>query len=734
MDRRNFIKNAGVYTSIAGGLGLESAMTSCSIEDKQVIEGQGFSNIGPYPHMWQSDDQAPYVEQIGLGLATLKVVGDHSMALPIWPAFMAVDKKKDPIRSVWKPHASSPIEPQALPDQDLSIINRQWLPHVLQSTFNWKATKIEQQIVTIKNMAFARIEFEEEVKDFYLNGESYQQAFVTRMNNGLIVHEDHQKAKTVSYQVVLDPIPSKIIMIPDENKKLWKYEWHKPLKRLTITLKLACKATDALREKEYLTFEEALNNQERSWASYFNKEVVRVATPDDRINKLVDYLGWVYRSNGLLNGGLLKYRFNMPKQTFVQFWMWDCCFNGISGMWYGDRDLVWGNLLNIPHMQVPAGTTSAGCVPNSCSSYGIYMWDSDDAMSARVMVLPHLMDRLKIKGDGSHPPIYAQALEKVWETEGRKLASRKLLESAIQYNDWWERTRSSKRFPGLLLVKRWSDTGMDNSKRWGHQGSGIYDTRLDKGSWSMPIITVDLNVYSVLEKRALANILEHEGDTSSAARYRNEANKRVELIHKHLWSEEAAYYLDHTEEQDMFVPVISPTGAYPLLIEGLTQEREEGIFNYLMDPKHFFTKAPIPSLSVSDPDFQPGQSYWMGPSWMCYTVYILRGMFRTRPDDAWKMFDKILDTLIQQGTPYIFENYNPLTREYYDCQGFQWQCMFVDLILEEILGLKISNGKLVMENPKTPDDWDSFKVKNIYFAGEMHGFEINRNSDRKWEV
>ncbi len=119
---------------------------------------------------------------------------------------------------------------------------------------------------------------------------------------------------------------------------------------------------------------------------------------------------------------------------------------------------------------------------------------------------------------------------------------------------------------------------------------------------------------------------------------------------------------------------------------------------------------------------------------MCYTVYIMRGMFRTRPDEAWKMFDKILDTLIQQGTPYIFENYNPLTGQYYDCQAFQWQVMFVDLILEEIFGLKIRDGKLAMENPRVPDDWESFKVKNIFFGGKMHGFEVNRKSDGKWEA
>lgn len=735
ISRRHFIKKSGLTTGILGTAFLKGTIETQSDPIEGLISEKGFSVIGPYPHMWQSDDQAPYVEQIGLGLAALKVVGDHSISIPIWPAFLALAKEKDPIRSVWKPHAFSPIEPQTPPEDDLEIFSREWLPHVLSSVLKWKGVAIRQEIVTLKNSVLGKLQFEKGVSDFYLFGESSGPAYIDIHEGGIVVNENHHKAKTVSYQVEFDPKPSHIKIIGGEKKMIWKYQWEMDINELEITVKIGNVPSASFMPTniQVPSFNIALEEQEKSWAVYFNKGVVRVATPDERINKLIDYLAWVYRSNGLFNGGLLNHRFNMPKQTFAQFWMWDCCFNGIAGMWYGDRELVWGNLNNIPNMQVPSGMSSAGCVPNAGNRYGINMWETEDAMSGRVTILPHLVDRLKIMGDGSHPPIYAQALEKVWKTEGRKFARPGLLESAIAYNEWWERTRASTRFPGLLLVRRWSDSGMDNSKRWGHQGSGIYNTKLEQNEWSMPIVTVDLNVYSVLEKRAIANMLEHQGEIERAIQFREEADQRVKLVHCHLWSDEARYYLDYAEDQDIFVPVISPTGAYPLLIEGLTPEREEGIYKYLMDPRHFFTLAPIPSLSVSDPDFKPEQSYWMGPSWMCYTIYILRGMFRTRPEAGWKVFNNLLDTLIQDGTPYIFENYNPLTRQYYDCQGFHWQGMFVDLILEEVLGLKIKDNRLVIDQARTPEGWDSVKIKNVYYQGRMFQIEMLKENN-SWKI
>ena len=172
---------------------------------------------------------------------------------------------------------------------------------------------------------------------------------------------------------------------------------------------------------------------------------------------------------------------------------------------------------------------------------------------------------------------------------------------------------------------------MDNSKRWGKQGSGAQNTELGATTWTFPFVTVDLNVMSVMEKRSLANLMEVAGDRDTAARLRREAETRSARIHEFLWNEAKQYYFDREETTGRFVPVFAPTGAYPLLLVGLEVGRYEAILGQLFNPKRFFAPYPFPSLAMDDPDFRPADSYWMGPTWYSYNIYILRALFRRDP-------------------------------------------------------------------------------------------------------
>lgn len=61
---------------------------------------------------------------------------------------------------------------------------------------------------------------------------------------------------------------------------------------------------------------------------------------------------------------------------------------------------------------------------------------------------------------------------------------------------------------------------------------------------------------------------------------------------------------------------------------------------------------------------------------------------------------------------------------------------FCDLILSDLFGIRIENGKLRV-TPIVPDDWDSFKVENLYVNGKVYTISYKGNklevneSDRK---
>jgi len=718
--------------------------------DETEQSSPALREIGPYPHMWLSDDQSPYVEQIGLGLGALKVTGSRQTSLPIWPACLPLPKEKDPIRSSWQPHGMAPIEPKINCEKELDLVERKWRPHVLESEFLLRGKRIFQEIVVAPSGASCEMRFEEAISDFKLEGHSYGEADYCMLSDGLRVYERSQNGRPLYYVVKFEPAPDRIEIKNSKESEapkafskrrqiFWKLIWKEAKSRLQISLQLyqgiPVQAIDFPNGK--LNHEKLKYSKEKSWAKYFQKEAIRIETPDSRIGKIVDYLCWVYRSNGVKMGGLLNHRFNIPKQTFSGFWCWDSCFHALGGRWLHDRELVWGNLANMPNLQYPEDSHAPGCISNSANTHGVDVWLDRSPTADRIKVMPHMIKMLKGDlGDGSHPPMLAKALESVWETEGQKFLHPGLLECAMQYNDWWDRARASDRFPGLLLVRRWSDSGMDNSKRWGRFGSGIYGTTgdtLSNANWSMPIVTVDTNVYSVMEKRSIARMLKQGGETSLAMKYEREALERESLVLRHLWNQESQFFFDRTEDDGMFVPVLSPTGAHPLLLGAISQEQIDGVLRLLLDPDHFFTKAPFPSLSASDPDFRPEHSYWMGPTWMYYTAYILKGLFRHDKAKAWMVMENILDTLVQDGVPYIFENYNPLTRQYYDCQGFLCQTAFIDLILTEILGLTIRNNELLIDEPSTPISWKQFTIRNIYFKGLTYNISASRTEGENWK-
>jgi putative isomerase len=347
--------------------------------------------------------------------------------------------------------------------------------------------------------------------------------------------------------------------------------------------------------------------------------------------------------------------------------------------------------------------------------YGVNVFESDEPMAKRRMVMPFAIP--EEHGDGTHPPVFAQALAALWSRTGDERLMRRLLPNALAYHDWFERRRQSRQLPGLLRVARWSDSGMDNSKRWGPHGSAIRGTGLPEAGWSLPMATVDVNVLSVLEKQCLAGMLEHIGRTDEALELRTHARERTRLIHQHLWDEEHGFYFDREEEAGRFIRVFTPVGLYPLLLDELPHTRFERLARHLLDESKFFTEAPMPSLAADDPDFRAERSYWMGCTWSNYNVFVLRGLLSRKPEYAFRLFDRILDTMIRPEGPMVFENYNPLTGQYYDCPNFTWQMMYFDVILRDMLGVRMEAGVPRARPARVPDAWQYYRVDNLKADG-----------------
>ena len=699
---------------------------------------------GPYDLLWLSDTDSPVVEDLGLGLACVKSRGNRQMSFPLCPAAIVLPREADPIRSWWQPHGFSPVEPAVSADPGLVLKRREWSPEAIQSTYLWEDRRFTQElsvfapgarsVITAADAEFAGGGADQASQPrsggrLVLHGTSYGAATVRVDRATIHVAEQSVQLRPFEYEIRFNPEPASIELVgPEERNEVGgtthadaQLSWRVAFDLATvrdITVELVVTGAAWM---PAATFGLRGVGPSKSWGDYYAHDVPRFETPDARLNVLMDHLAYGYRANELTLGGIFPHRFVMPKETFWNFWMWDSCFHAIAGRWFGNRASLWGNLLNAENAQYPSHDPAAGCINNSAHPYGVLGFISDDPMSKRATWMPHLIPAEH--GDGSHLPVFAQALLAVWETTGVDEHMERLLPRAFAYHDWFERTRASESITGLLLVRRWSDSGMDNSKRWGHQGSGIYGTELEEGGWSMPIVTIDLNAFSVLEKRSMARLFDHLGDEERANELREGADQREALLHEHLWDEEAGFYFDVEEASARRVPVWSPIGFLPIVLPGMPQARVSRLLEHLFNERKFWLKAPLPTLAADDPDFRPDHSYWMGPTWMSYMIPILRGLFRRAPEAGWKLLDRMLDYLVVDGNPRVFENYNPLTGQGQDCPDFGWHGMLVDVVLTEMLGLGLDPKRDYTPSPgacRAPAHWGEWRVRNLRARGKRY--------------
>lgn len=692
-----------------------------------------------YPLMWLSDKFCPYFEDIGLGIGCLKVIGNTQFSLPLCPAAVILDKNVDPVRKSWLPHGCSLVEPVIAPDPQLCLQERNWSPACLESIYSHREQQVIQQTVVFDYGAVVRLTSDQPLTDFKLRGASYGPCKLSYDENGLRVIEVSPVIRPLAYTIRFSRVPELTVdgkpfsVAPNnwvyfDRQIEWEFCWNKLGSGVEMEVEVN-RHGELNKDFKELSFLSRLEKSRNSWDAYYRKAAPAINTPDDRLNKFCDYMAYVFRSNGVRRGGLLSHPYSMPKQTFCGWWMWDTCFHAIAGCWYGDRELAWGGMLNIENVQYPPGTIGAGTVTNQAFPHGVDVFESDDPMAPRLIRMPHHLP--KEHGDGTHPPIFAQALKALWSVDGDDSNMRRLLPNALAYHDWFEHCRRSETLPGLLLIRRWSDSGMDNSPRWGKEGSGIYNTVIDSADWGIPMVTVDLNVYSVLEKQSLAVMLHASGAHEKALKLENEAAERTVLIHKLFWDESKGFYMDRNERDGAFIPIMSPTGFYPLLLEELHENRIEAMLGLLFDEKKFWSKMPIPSIAMDDPNFRVTHSYWSGGTWMNYTAYILRGLFRYRPDAAWKLLDRILDGLMLEGMPNIFENYNPLTAQGYDAANFGWAGLLVDVIIRDMLAIRLELGKLTFGRPNCPEDWNDFELDNLLFRQDEYKISC-RKENGKW--
>ncbi len=206
---------------------------------------------------------------------------------------------------------------------------------------------------------------------------------------------------------------------------------------------------------------------------------------------------------------------------------------------------------------------------------------------------------------------------------------------------------------GLPVWNSSDASGMDNQ----FSRSGQLESYTDEG--------VDLATYLVRELRAMAIISGKLKMPKEQKQYEEHAARLAKTINEVFWDEKDGFYYDRNEKTGQRIRIKSVAGFFPLWAGIVPKERAARMVKeHLMNPAEFWTKYPVPSYAINEPDFyegtKDGECNWRGNTWIPANYMIFHGLKRYGFEKEAKM--------LADKTQELALTANPVTREYYESQ------------------------------------------------------------------
>ncbi|GEM_PF-572165 len=258
-----------------------------------------------------------------------------------------------------------------------------------------------------------------------------------------------------------------------------------------------------------------------------------------------------------------------------------------------------------------------------------------------------------------------------------------------------------------------------------------------------------INAYLYGDMLALAEVATLNGDEATATEYRDRAAALREAVDTYLWDDERAFFYDvvdwenpdHERLRDRL-----DVGFVPWKF-GLASPEHAVALDQLLDPQGFAAPYGPTVTERRSPDFwrsaDQGCCKWDGPSWPFSTSLTLDGVATALRDDAagdltradyLDLFDSYVRTQFRDGEPYVAEAHHPdEDRWIYDGNNHSEDYLhssYVDLVLQDLLGLQPQSDDSLVLDPLVPAVWDWFAAENVPYHGRNVTVLFDRDGSR----
>jgi glycogen debranching enzyme len=380
-----------------------------------------------------------------------------------------------------------------------------------------------------------------------------------------------------------------------------------------------------------------------------------------------------------------EFQYTLPSpDSYPYQWLWDSCFHAII-LSHFDLESAKKELESLVTRQF-----DNGMIPHM-----IY-WDKQPFST-----FPNIDWGLEDTSTITQPPMLAYAVWQIFQKERNKEFLSQMYPVLKRFYHYFLTDRDPRNHHLAGIINP-DESGEDNSPRFDlalkllpeQSGEINFQKRLDliaqnkACSFDAPFCMknffwakdVPINVILVANLKIMSDI-SMELAKESEADYYFEQTKLIEKAMRELMLENGVFWSIYLPPgQENYHKILVKTWAIlaPLFAHIYTQEEARYVVErYLHSSSEFATPFLIPSVSQSDPAFDP-QGFWRGPVWICVNWFIFKGLKKYGfHADAKKILDSTLSLLEKSG---FREQYNPLTGEGLGARNFTWGGLVLDML------------------------------------------------------
>ncbi len=400
----------------------------------------------------------------------------------------------------------------------------------------------------------------------------------------------------------------------------------------------------------------------RGWEKFYAEEVppcpATQLLTDQQTHALWRDAWFVLRANRMdYARPPLDQPFGSPsKFNYHHQWLWDSGFQSIVWRWANDKHWAQDETANLFQNQLEQGRI--------CHEIFYSLWRREDNWPT---------------GQGffaptSQPPVLAMAADRVFSRTKDRQWLEQIYPRLAPYLNWWATVRDPDA-DGLAGWANGYESGLDDSPRWDHI------TRAGNAYYPAPLEATELNALLVNEWRSVARLAGVLGRDADAQLALAKAAAVKSAMRSKLWNEADGFFycLDH-EEKPICIKTIG--GLLGLLALEPGDREIAPLVKHLTDEREFWTNYPVPSVALCESTFSRGQM-WRGPTWINTNWLLIRALQRLgQIDVAAELKKRTLELVMAEGSPKLWEWYDPISGKALGNMEYGWSTLVIDLLME----------------------------------------------------